>query len=349
MNAPSSHFPPTGPRPRVFSSPMLCMGALVCGLWIPLAPTSHAAPAGDTPAKAQPQVTKPELPKPVITRDANGWVTISPVPGAVVYYSINGNNPPDKMSGIYMGPFHMPYKATVNARAIAESPAVASPFEAIGDTPTPHSSLIPITQNRNWAMYDWQERHNSIVKQVREQKPALIMIGDSITHLMSKPVWEKYYAPLNAVNMGFGWDRTENVLWRLQNGALDGYTPKVAVVMIGTNNSEGPAAEVIATGVRAVCSEIHKRTPTSKILLLGIFPRGEKPGGLRTKIEDVNKILATFHGQDGITFLDLSKIFLNPDGSISRDVMGDFLHPTQKGHEMWAEAMAPVLKTMLAE
>src|SRR4028119_968792 len=87
-----------------------------------------------------------ELPTPVITRDANGLVTISPVPGAVVYYNINGH-PPDKLSGVYMGPFHLPYKAIVNARAIAESPAVAAPFEALGDVPTPPRSAIPVTQN----------------------------------------------------------------------------------------------------------------------------------------------------------------------------------------------------------
>lgn len=313
------------------------MTALFCGLLF----NGANIAAADTQSKG-------DLPKPVITRDANGMVTISAVPGAVVYYNINGH-PPDKLAGVYMGPFHMPYKATVNARAIAESPAVAAPFAAIGDAPTPPANMIPVTQNRNWSMYDWQERHNGIVKQVREQKPSVILVGDSITHLMAKEVWEKYYAPLNAVNMGFGWDRTENVIWRLQNGALDGYTPKVAVVLIGTNNSEGGTPEILAAGVQAVCSEIHKRTPTTKILLLAIFPRGEKPGSLRTRIAEANNILTGLHGKDGVTFLDLSEKFLNPDDTIPRGLMGDFLHPTAKGHEVWAEAMAPTLKKLLAE
>jgi lysophospholipase L1-like esterase len=336
--------------PRSFASRLIGVSALVCGLWIGFAQKPHAAPAADTQPQSQTPSVKPELPKPIITRDAKGWVTIAPVPGAVVYYSINEYNPPNKWAGVYVKPFYLPYQATVSAIAMAESPVVAAPFEAIGNVPTPPNSEIPITQNRNHSMYDWQERHNSIVKQVREQKPALILIGDSITHLMPKTVWDKYYAPLNAVNMGFGFDMTQNVLWRLQNGELDGYKPKVAVVMIGTNNLEGSTPETLAGGVRAVCREIHKRTPMTKILLLGIFPRGEKPDDyLRPKIEEANKILAKLHGQDQITYLDLSKKFLNPDGTISRDMMGDFLHPSLKGHEIWAEAMAPVLKTMLAE
>ncbi|HEX8313296.1 MAG TPA: GDSL-type esterase/lipase family protein [Chthoniobacteraceae bacterium] len=289
-----------------------------------------------------------QLPAPIITRDADGLVTISPVPGAVVYYTINGN-PPDKMSGVYLRPFQLPYKATVSARAVAESPAVSVPFDALGNAPTPPRSAIPITQNRNWAMYDWQERHNAICKDVRERQPALILIGDSITHLMSKPIWEKYYAPLNAANLGFGWDRTENVIWRLQNGELDGYRPKVAVLLIGTNNLEGDSAEVIATGVRAICSEINNRTPTTKILLLGIFPRGEKPGGLRTKVEETNKLLSGFDGKNGIMFLDIGAKFLNTDGAISREIMGDFLHPSAKGYEIWAEAMNPTLQKLLGE
>jgi beta-glucosidase len=289
-----------------------------------------------------------QLPAPVVTRDADGLVTISPVPGAVVFYTINGN-PPDKASGVYMGPFHLPYKATVHARVIGESPAVSVPFEAIGDVPTPPRSLIPVTQNRNWALYDWQERHKTTCKLVREKQPNLLLIGDSITHFMPKEVWAKYYEPLNAVNLGYGWDRTENVLWRMQNGELDGYSPKAAMVMIGTNSVEGDSAEAVAEGVRAICTEINKRHPATKILLLGIFPRGEKPGGVRLKIDEVNRLLAAFDGRNNITYLDIGGKFLDPDGLIPRGVMGDFLHPTPKGHEIWAEAVAPVIQKLLGE
>ena len=191
---------------------------------------------------------------------------------------------------------------------------------------------------------------------MRERKPALIFIGDSITHGLGgdptdkkSEVWNKYFEARNAVNLGFGWDRTENVIWRLQHGELDGAEPKVAVIMIGTNNRDMNTPEDIAIGVRAICTEVHQRTPKTKILLLGVFPRSEKPDGGRKKTEALNTILATFNGQDGITFLDIGSKFLNPDGTISKEIMGDFLHPTLKGQAIWAEAMESTLKQLLGE
>jgi len=299
-----------------------------------------------------------ELASPVIQRDANGLVTITcSSPGAVICYSLDGSEPELKNgAAIYLAPVVLPYKGTVKAKAFDNSTVAATTFEAQGGIATPPNTVIPITQNRNWAQYNWEKRHTSLCALVRERKPALVFIGDSITHrLGGEPndkkddVWHKYYEPRNAVNLGFGWDRTENVLWRLQHGELDGAEPKVAVVMIGTNNRDiNPAAE-IATGVRAICSDIHQRTPKTKILLLGVFPRGEKPDESRKKTEALNALLAGFNGQDGITFLDIGAKFLNADGTISKEIMGDFLHPTPKGYEIWAEAMEPTLKTLLGE
>jgi len=294
-------------------------------------------------------VTQAEIAQPVIQRDAKGLVTITAAPGAVIYYTLDNSEPDQRGSGgVYLAPIQAPFKAVVKARAYDNSPVAAVTFETEGNVSTPPSAVIPVTQNRNWSSYDWVKRHNSLCALVRERKPALIFIGDSITHFMEgKDVWHKYYEPRNAVDLGFGWDRTENVLWRLQHGELDGYEPKVAVVMIGTNNGNPPAE--IATGIRAICAEIHQRTPKTKILLLGVFPRGEKPDGGRTKIEEINKLIAAFDGQDGITFLDIGSKFLNSDGTISKEIMGDFLHPTPKGYEIWAEAMEPTLKTLLGE
>lgn len=291
-----------------------------------------------------------EIAQPVIQRDAKGEVTITcPSPGAVIYYSVDGSEPDQKGAGVYLAPIQLPFKAVVKARAYDRSAVAVASFDAQGGVPTPPATVIPVTQNRNWASYDWEQRHNSRCALVRERKPALIFIGDSITHFMEgKEVWRKYYEPLNAVDLGFGWDKTENVLWRLQHGELDGYEPKVAVVMIGTNNQGNTPADV-ATGIRAICSEIHQRSPKTKILLLGIFPRGEKPDDGRKRLEEINKLIAAYDGQDGITFLDIGAKFLNPDGTISKDVMGDYLHPTAKGYEIWAEAMEPALKKLLGE
>jgi len=292
-----------------------------------------------------------EIAQPVIQRDAKGLVTITAAPGAVIYYTVDGTEPNQKGNGgVYLAPIQLPFKAVVKARAYDSSPVGAVTLDAQEGVATPPSTIIPITQNRNWSSYDWVQRHNTLCALVRERKPALVFIGDSITHqLEGKDVWRKYYEPRNAVDLGFGWDRTENVLWRLQHGELEGVEPKVAVIMIGTNNSGSNQPADIAIGIRAICTEIHQRTPNTKILLLGIFPRGEKPDDGRKRIDSINSLIAAFDGQDGITFLDIGTKFLNPDGTISKEIMGDFLHPTPKGQEIWAEAMEPTLKKLLGE
>lgn len=299
-----------------------------------------------------------ELPQPVISRDASGLVTItSDSPGAVIYYTLDGSEPSQTSgAGVYLAPIVLPYKGIVKAKAFANSDLAVATFDAQNGVSTPPSTVIPVTQNREWGGYNWEKRHKSLCALVKERKPALVFIGDSITHRMGgEPndtrdnVWHKYYAPRNAVNLGFGWDRTENALWRIQHGELDGAEPKVAVVLIGINNRNINTPAEIATGVRAICSEIHQRTPKTNILLLGVFPSGEKPDAGRKKTQDLNDLLAAFNGQDNITFLDIGSKFLNADGTISQELMGDFLHPTEKGYAIWAEAMEPTLRKLLGE
>lgn len=302
--------------------------------------------------------TRVEISQPVIHRDDNGRVTITcSSPGAVICYSLDGSLPdPRTGSAIYLGPFQYPYKGTIRARAFEKSELAIATFDAQDGAVTPPNTVIPVTQDRNWESYDWVKRHTMLTALVRERKPELVFIGDSITHNMggnpnepTDEVWHKYYERRNAVNLGFGWDRTENVIWRLQHGELDGAEPKVAVVMIGTNNRDINTPAEIALGVRAICSELHKRSPKTKILLLAVFPRGEKPDDDRKKTEELNSLLAGFHGQDGVTFLDIGPKFLNADGTISQDVMHDFLHLISKGYKIWAEAMEPTLRSLLGE
>jgi lysophospholipase L1-like esterase len=150
------------------------------------------------------------------------------------------------------------------------------------------------------------------------------------------------------VNLGFGWDRTENVLWRLTHGEFDDVSPKVVVVMIGTNNIDLNTPDEIAAGITAICVELHRRAPAARILLLGIFPRGAMPDATRAKVDAVNEHIASLNGNAGVNYLDLAKTFLQADGSISSDVMYDFLHPTAKGYAMWAAAMEPTLNRLMA-
>ncbi|MCX6613587.1 MAG: GDSL-type esterase/lipase family protein, partial [Acidobacteria bacterium] len=189
------------------------------------------------------------------------------------------------------------------------------------------------------------------------RKPELLFVGDSITHfwggepadarLRGPEVWDKYYGQRKALNLGYGWDRTENVLWRLRHGEIDGLAPKVVVVMIGTNNAGINSTEEIAAGIEAICGELHARLPEAKILLLGIFPRGAKPDAARAKVMAVNELIASFDGKNGVTYLDIGKVFLEADGSIAPEVMNDYLHPTAAGYARWAAAMEPTLVRLL--
>jgi len=289
-----------------------------------------------------------ELAKPVVSRDANGTVTIT---GTNVRYSLDGSEP-GLSSGKYLAPIALPGGGMVKARAFSE--VAEAKFEPLAGATAQPSSLVPLTQSRD-SWYNWEKRHAEICALVRECKPQLVFIGDSITHLFGgepkgrangAEVWKKYYGTRNALNLGYGWDRTENVIWRLQHGELDGATPKVAVLMIGTNNRDLNSPADIAAGVRAICAEIKQRSPQTKILLLAVFPRGAKPDNTRLKTDELNQLLAKM---EGVTFLDIGAKFMNPDGSISPEIMGDYLHPTAKGYEIWAEAMEPTLRKMLGE
>ncbi len=206
--------------------------------------------------------------------------------------------------------------------------------------------------NRQFDDYNWLHRHQRVIQRVAKADTDLIFIGDSITHHFDregrgKDVWDQFYAPRNAVNMGFGWDETQNVLWRLDDGEINGICPKAAVVMIGTNNMYNDSAADIAAGIEAVCNRLRQKLPATRILLLGIFPRGEKPNPIREKIAEVNAIISKLARDKMIHYMDIGGIFLEPDGSISREIMGDFLHPTPKGYLRWAQAIESKLAELM--
>ena len=215
-------------------------------------------------------------------------------------------------------------------------------------------ALTPEVQTAKWAEKWWRPRHEEKLKEKAGMTQVdLLFVGDSITHgweRAGKATFDKYYAHRNTLNIGFSGDRTENVIWRLQNGAIDGIKPKVAVIMIGTNNTghRQDKPEDTAAGVQAIIDEIQSKTPETKILLLAIFPRGENADDKLRKINDsANAILKT-KAQDGLVwYLDISEKFLQADGSLPKSIMPDRLHPNAKGYEIWAEAMEkPIAKLM---
>jgi lysophospholipase L1-like esterase len=165
-------------------------------------------------------------------------------------------------------------------------------------------------------------------------------------------VWQKTYAPLNAANFGIGGDTTENVLWRILNGEIDGISPKVAVLMIGTNNFglEGHQPPDVAKGITTIVQTLRKKLPATKILLLGIFPRDEKPNtDARKKIQKVNEQIAGLDDKKNVRFLDIGAKFTSPDGSLSKEIMPDFLHLSEKGYQIWADAIDPLLKQLMGK
>jgi lysophospholipase L1-like esterase len=193
------------------------------------------------------------------------------------------------------------------------------------------------------------KRHEGFVALAKKGNIDVLFLGDSITDgWRRQAAWKKHFEPLKAANFGIGGDRTQHVLWRLQNGELEGIKPKVAVVMIGTNNLGSNTAEEIAEGNKAIVEEIHKKSPDTKVLLLGIFPRSPKATDkVRDKIKDINAIIAKLGKEKNVRYLDIGDKFLEKDGSLSKDIMPDYLHLSAKGYQIWADAIEPTVKEML--
>lgn len=186
--------------------------------------------------------------------------------------------------------------------------------------------------------------HNNFVKIAKEGKAEVIFLGDSITAGWGgqKSIWEKSFGQYKPANFGIGGDRTQHVLWRIQNGELDGIKPKAAVIMIGTNNSGSDSAEGIAKGVTKIVEHIRAKLPDTKILLLAVFPRGEKatPNAGREKLRAVNAIIAKLDDGKSVHYLDIGSKFLQEDGSLTKEVMPDFLHLSAKGYQIWADSIS---------
>jgi lysophospholipase L1-like esterase len=211
--------------------------------------------------------------------------------------------------------------------------------------PNPAASAAP----RN----EWMETHQGYVDRARQGDVDVVFLGDSITNAWrsaGKEFWAERFAPLKAVNFGIGGDRTENVLWRIQNGELDGIKPRAVVLMIGTNNlKQAHTPEQIAEGVGAIVTEIRARQPQAKILLFGVFPRDAEPTAeRRAKITQINGIIAKLDdGGKTVRYLDIGAQLLEPDGRISPEMMPDYLHPAKPGYKIWADALQEPLAEIL--
>jgi lysophospholipase L1-like esterase len=229
--------------------------------------------------------------------------------------------------------------AVVLAAALGTLPAEdKEPNTAV--RPVPHKGKGP------------EARHQRFLDRAKKGDVEVLFLGDSITQGWEgsgKDVWKERFGPLKAANFGIGGDQTQHVLWRITEGKeLEGISPKVAVLMIGTNNMGGNSAEEIAEGIAAIVAELRRQKPDMKILLLAVFPRSAKASDkVRDKIKDVNQRIAKLDDGKNVKYLDIGDKFLESDGSLSKDIMPDYLHLSKKGYQIWADAIGPTLEGML--
>ena len=233
--------------------------------------------------------------------------------------------------------------------AVAASASALQPPAQSG--PPSDTAITPADRNgESW----WKARHEHVLKANMSGDVDLLFIGDSITQGWEgngKEAWARHFAPLHAANLGFSGDRTQHVLWRFDHGELDGIHPKAAVVMIGTNNSNGSdnSADEIAEGIKAVVARLHEKLPQTQVLLLAIFPRGEHPNPQRDKIAAVNAQIAKLDDGKTVHYLDIGPKFLESDGSISKEIMPDSLHLSPKGYALWTEAVEPRVRELMKQ
>ena len=215
-----------------------------------------------------------------------------------------------------------------------------------------NSAIIPVPRDANWL-----KRHEGFLTITKAGGIDILFLGDSITDFWrtrGSNVWNQCYAPRHAANFGISADRTQHVLWRMEHGELDGLKPKVVVLMIGTNNTgvnkDGTIRNVIPEvieGVTTVVKGLRAQLPGTKILLLAIFPRGVVDDLQRGQVAVINTVLPKLDDGKMVRFLDIGSKFLEPDGTLPKDIMPDLLHPSERGYQIWADAMEPTLAEML--
>jgi lysophospholipase L1-like esterase len=198
-------------------------------------------------------------------------------------------------------------------------------------------------------------RHKGFVEIAHRDNIELLFVGDSITDWFSNAprptglaVWDATFGPLKPANFGIAGDTTQGVLWRMQNGELEGFKAKLIVLMLGTNNINRNPVDEIVDGDRLIIEEFKKRQPQAKVLLLGIFPRNADPANpLRATIKEINSKLAGLADNNKVFYMDIGDKFLTADGTLTTEVMADGLHPTAKGYQIWADAIIDRVKALM--
>lgn len=211
------------------------------------------------------------------------------------------------------------------------------------------STTLPVVQSRD-GYYDWRTRHHDVLTLVKTDTPKIVFLGNSILNYWGgtpkAPLargagsWNKYLEPLGVKNFGFGWDKVENVLWRVYHGELDGFKADKVMIMIGTNNLGSNTDEEIIEGLGMLVQAVKARQPTAGVLLSGLLPRRDQ----EKRIKLLNKAISKLAAKTGVIFIDPGKLLLNNKGSIEESLFGDGLHPNEIGYQKLAIALIPYLK-----
>lgn len=222
--------------------------------------------------------------------------------------------------------------------------------------PAVNTALLPVPVLERTS-YNWWIRHAETLDAGPRIQPAIVLLGDSITHcwdgepraqIVHGPLaWKNTFGTRPVLNLGFGSDRTQNLLWRIDHSELDGLRPKLVILNIGTNNlgssknARANTPQEIAEAIRSIRERVRQKCPQAHLLVMGVFPRGAKPDDpFRAPITALNTLLAaSLAGLPDTTFLDIGSRFLAPDGSLPRDMMPDGIHPSEAGYGIWGRAL----------
>lgn len=245
-----------------------------------------------------------------------------------------------------------------------------------------HSQVRPISENSNENTaiipvpklekdsYDWWERHAEVLRIKDSINPEIVLIGNSITNFWGglpqlkysdgrlrdangPKSWDSLFGAHRVLNLGFGWDRTQNVLWRLNHGELDEINPRLVIIHIGTNNTSETVnarkntAPEIVEGIGEICKKVRIKVPATKIVLMAIMPREQHPDHPRRKlINETNRLLKIYANEHNITIVDIGSKMLDNKGFLPKDIAGDFCHPTDKGYRIWAAEIRTFVKQL---
>lgn len=230
------------------------------------------------------------------------------------------------------------------------------------DVKSQNTALAPVPKLEN-DNYDWYQRHERILKEAKAMNPEIVLIGDSITHHWAglnsiggedaTPHFKEAFKGKRVLDLGFGWDRIQNMLWRVENGELVGLKPKTIIIMAGTNNMTGTKnartndAKEIAEGVLNLVKSVKKKCPKAKIVVMGILPRAGKSDPMRTTAKEANAILdkriKKLAKRDAIEFVDISDKFVDETGERIKALYRDQVHLSPAGYAVWADAIKAYL------